>query len=101
MSNTRDKFEYTPQPIKVDDIDLDPSLNDLEEILAENNHELWAFDREKEGWSYGPKRNDDKKENPDMRPYSDLEDSEKQYDRNMAINTLKLVQKMGYKIVKE
>ena len=101
VSNTRDKFEYTPQPIKVDDIDLDPSLNDLEEILAENNHELWAFDRKKEGWSYGPKRNDDKKENPDMRPYSDLVDSEKQYDRNMAINTLKLVQKMGYKIVKE
>lgn len=101
VSNTRDKFEYTPQPIMVDDIDLDPSLNDLEEILAENNHELWAFDRKKEGWSYGPKRNDDKKENPDMRPYSDLEDSEKQYDRNMAINTLKLVQKMGYKIVKE
>ena len=101
VSNTRDKFEYDPQPIMVDDVELDPSLSDLEEILAENNHELWASDRKKEGWSYGPKRNDDKKENPDMRPYSDLEDSEKQYDRNMAIKTLKLVQKMGYKIVKD
>ena len=101
VSNTRDKFEYDPQPIMVDDVELDSSLSDLEEILAENNHELWAFDRKKEGWSYGPKRNDDKKENPDMRPYSDLEDSEKQYDRNMAIKTLKLVQKMGYRIVKD
>jgi hypothetical protein len=36
-----------------------------------------------------------------MRPYSDLADSEKNYDRKMAINTLKLAQKMGYRITKE
>ncbi len=101
VSNTRDNFEYDPQPINVDDIKLDPSLGELVEILAENNHEIWASDRKKEGWTYGPKRNDDKKENPDMRPYSDLEDKEKEYDRKMAINTLKLAQKIGYKIVKE
>lgn len=101
ITNTRDKFEYDPQPIMVDDIELDSSLLELGEILAENNHEIWAADRKKEGWTYGPKRDDDKKENPDMRPYSDLEEKEKDYDRKMAINTLKLVQKMGYKIIKE
>lgn len=101
VSNTRDRFEYDPQPIMVDDIDLDSSLSELVEVLAENNHEIWAADRKKEGWSYGSKRDDDKKENPDMRPYSDLADSEKNYDRKMAINTLKLAQKMGYRITKE
>lgn len=101
VSNTRDKFEYDPQPIMVDDVDLNPSLYELCEILAENNHEIWAADRKKAGWSYGPKRDDDKKENPDMRPYSDLEEEERDYDRKMAINTLKLVQKMGYRIIKD
>lgn len=101
VTNTREKFEYDPQQILVDDIELDSSLIELGEILAENNHEIWAADRKKEGWTYGLKRDDDKKENPDMRPYSDLEEKEKEYDRKMAINTLKLVQKMGYKIVKE
>lgn len=101
VTNTPEKFEYNPQPIMVDDVDLNPELYELGEILAENNHEIWATDRKDEGWSYGPKRDDDKKENPDMRPYSDLEEKEKDYDRKMAINTLKLVQKMGYKIVKE
>ena len=101
VTNTRDKFEYSPQPIMVDDIELNPGLVELSEILAENNHEIWAADRKKEGWSYGPKRDDEKKETPDMRPYSDLEDSEKNYDRKMAINTLKLVQKMGYRIIKD
>lgn len=101
ISNTRDKFDYNPQPIMVDDVELNSDLTLLGEILAENNHEIWAANRKKEGWSYGPKRDDDKKETPDMRPYSDLEESEKDYDRKMAINTLKLVQKMGFKIIKE
>jgi hypothetical protein len=34
-------------------------------------------------------------------PYEELTDSEKEYDRNTALETLKLVLKLGYKIEKE
>lgn len=101
VANKQEDFEYEPQPINVDDIELSPELIELGEAIAENAHEIWAKNRKEEGWSWGPKRNDQAKEHPDMIPYSDLSEQEKDYDRIMAMNTLKLVQKIGYKIIKE
>jgi hypothetical protein len=82
-------------------IELEPELDELREAIAENAHEVWAFNRKKEGWSYGPRRDDALKQTPDMVPYSQLPESEKQYDREMAINTIKLLKKLGYEIIKK
>lgn len=91
--------EYEPQPIDVSEFPLEGELKELIEAIAENNHEVWAKDRKKEGIEYGPVR--DEKHNPDMQPYSDLPESEKEYDRKAAQGILELVQRLGYKIVKE
>jgi hypothetical protein len=88
--------EYVPRPLKLDDIDIEPELLDLTEAIAENAHEVWAQGRKNQGWTYGPVRNDELKQHPDMVAYSDLTESEKQYDRDMAFNTIKLVKKLGY-----
>jgi DNA-directed RNA polymerase subunit RPC12/RpoP len=95
----RGTFEYEPRPLKLDDVMIEAELLDLRESIAENAHEVWAAGRKKEGWSYGPERDDQKKLHPDMIAYADLTDSEKQYDRDMAINTIKLVKKLGFDIV--
>jgi hypothetical protein len=92
--------EYEPHPIDVDSIPLDGNLEELQEAIAENAHDVWAEARIKEGWTYGKERNDDKKQHPDMIPYTALPDSEKEYDRIMAFNTIKLVKKLGYDIIK-
>lgn len=92
--------EYEPHPIDVDSIPLDADLEELQEAIAENAHDVWAEARKEEGWSYGKERNDAKKQHPDMIPYTALPDSEKEYDRIMAFNTIKLVKKLGYDIVK-
>lgn len=92
--------EYEPHPIDVDYIPLDGDLEELEEAIAENAHEVWAEARKKEGWTYGKERNDTNKQHPDMIPYTALPDSEKEYDRIMAFNTIKLVKKLGFDIVK-
>ena len=73
---------------------------DLREAIAENAHDVWADARIKEGWTFGPERDDVNKKHPDIIPYSALPDSEKEYDRIMAFDTIKLVKKLGYKIVK-
>ena len=44
--------------------------------------------------------NDQKKETPDMVPYCNLPESQKLYDREMAMQTLKLVKKLGFEIKK-
>lgn len=91
---------YIPQPIDLTDVELAEELYELREAIAENAHDVWAAERQAQGWTYGPQRNDQKKETPCMVAYSQLPDSEKKFDREMAMNTLKLLSKLGYDIVK-
>lgn len=91
--------EYDPQPIDVSEFPLEGELIELIEAIAENNHEIWAKDRKKEGIEYGPIR--DEKHNPDLVPYSDLPESEKKYDLKAARGILELVQRLGFKIEKK
>lgn len=91
---------YTPHPVNLDGIELTPQLEQLREAIAENAHEVWAVGRIREGWTYGPERDDKLKKHPDLIPYSELPDGEKQYDRETAMNTIKLVIKLGYDLVK-
>ena len=92
--------DYEPRPLNLEDVPLTEDLQELQEAIAENAHEVWAAARKAEGWTYGPVRNDALKQHPDLIPYSALPDSEKAYDRLMAFNTIKLVKKLGWKIVK-
>ena len=92
---------YTPNPIDTSDIRLDDSLLELTEKIAENVHEVWAAGRVNEGWKYGKERNDIKKEHPCIVRYDELPESEKDYDRNTAIETVKLIVKLGYSIKKD
>jgi len=92
--------EYEPHPIDVDDIPLDEELEELQEAIAENAHDVWAEARMKEDWTYGKERDDVNKKHPDLVPYTALPNSEKEYDRIMAFNTIKLVKKLGFDIVK-
>lgn len=98
VTNTTDRFVYEPSPIALDDVTLDDDLTELQEAIAENAHEIWAQNRTSQGWTYGPERNDPQKQTPDMVPYCNLPESEKFYDREMAMQTLKLVKKLGFEI---
>ncbi len=91
---------YRPQPIDTTEVVLPPALSELTERLAENAHELWAAQRLKENWTWGPQRNDAEKKHPCLVPYSELPDSEKEYDRQTAMGTLKAILRLGYKIDK-
>ena len=91
---------YKPEPIDLSDVELTDDLDELREAIAENAHEIWAESRQAEGWTYGPERNDVLKQTPDMVPYSRLPESEKEYDRDMAMKTIKLLKKLGYDIIR-
>lgn len=92
---------YIPQPEQTDDIILSTELNDLVEAMAKNVHEVWAESRILQGWTYGPERNDVLKHHPCLIPYEELPETEKAYDRDTAVGTLKLICKLGFKITKE
>jgi len=89
---------YEPAPIDTSHIQLSDELLALTERLAENAHDVWAKQRIAEGWTYGPRRDDAAKQNPDLVPYGELPESEKDYDRNAAMETLKAIVALGYRI---
>lgn len=91
---------YQPHPIDTSRVTLTQDILILTELLARNSHDIWAQKRLAEGWKYGPKRDDTKKEHPDLVPYKELSESEKEYDRQAAMQTLKAVIALGYSIRK-
>lgn len=92
---------YKPNPVNTEDIQLDEDILELAEVLAKNTHEVWSAGRIKEGWKYGKERNDKLKETPCLIPYEELPEVEKEYDRHTALETLKLILKLGYTISKK
>lgn len=92
---------YIPQPIDTKGVVLPNELNALAEEIAKNVHEVWAEGRMKEGWTFGEERDDAKKHHPCLVPYEELTDTEKEYDRNTSQETLKLIMKLGFRIVKD
>ena len=91
---------YIPKPCDTSQIALPAEIRELTEKLAENAHEIWASRRMAEGWRWGPRRDDAKKEHPCLVPYAELPESEKDYDRSAAIETLKVILVLGYRIEK-
>lgn len=92
------KDRYIPQPLDTTGVELPEELNALVETMARNVHEVWAAGRIAEGWVWGPVRDDAMKHHPCLVPYEELPDSEKEYDRHTAIETIKLILVQGYKI---
>lgn len=90
---------YVPKPVDTSDVVLPAELIELTEKIAKNTHDVWAVGRIKEGWKYGETRDDANKLTPCMVEYEELPESEKEYDRNTSLETIKLILKLGYRIV--
>lgn len=90
---------YRPLPIDTSSVELPPRLLRLVDLLSENAHEVWAKGRMDEGWTYGPQRDDETKKHPCLVPYIFLTDEEKEYDLNIAKETLKTLLAMKFTLV--
>ena len=93
-------MNYNPKPIDTSDINLPEELLALTERIAENVHDVWAAGRIAEGWTFGEKKDSDKKTTPLLIPYCELPESEKEYDRMTAMEDVKQIIQMGYSIIR-
>ena len=91
---------YKPAPRDTSSVVLPRPIEALTESLARNTHENWARQRIAEGWKYGPRRDDARKEHPNLVPYEELSESDKDYDRQTAMETIKAILALGYRIEK-
>ena len=44
---------YLPRPLDLSVVTVPEDLTVLVNMLAENNHNVWAMEKIKEGWKYG------------------------------------------------
>jgi RyR domain len=91
---------YEPAPIDTAGVELPDEIVELAELLARNVHDIWARQRLAQGWRYGPRRDDAARRHPDLVPYEQLPESEREYDRSTALQTLKAILALGYRIDK-
>lgn len=96
--NNADSHQYVPSPRDTSAVCLPRELEPLTEQLAAHAHDLWAVRRFSDGWKWGPERNDELRTNPCLVPYDELPESEKRYDREMALGTLKAIVSLGYRV---
>jgi hypothetical protein len=97
---TNQNNNYTPAPVDTTNVQLPEELMALAEAIAKNVHEVWAQNRMNEGWTFGPVRDDQKRQTPCLIPYEQLPEEEKAYDRNTAFGTLKFIVSQGFEIRK-
>lgn len=93
--------KYIPNPQDTTGIRLPEELESSVEAMAKNVHEVWAKTRISQGWTYGETRDDRKKKHPCLVAYEELSEEEKVFDRNTAVETLKLIMRQGFKIIRD
>lgn len=89
---------YSPQPIDTSGQAVPSPMLRLIEQLAQNTHDHWARQRFLDGWEYGPKRDDDLKQNPCLVPYEELPEEEKDYDRKITTELVLAILAKGFRI---
>jgi hypothetical protein len=66
------------------------------EVMAEAEHEGWMEDKYREGWEYGPARDDRQQLHNCLRPYKELSEATKEKDRNVVRHYPELIEHAGY-----
>jgi hypothetical protein len=93
--------DYRPKPLDTKEVRLPREIEELTEQLSRNAHEVWAKQRMSEGWKWGPQRDDAHKLHPSLVPYEQLPEPEKEYDRGTAMETVRAILALGFRIERE
>ncbi|XP_014010249.2 ryanodine receptor 2 [Salmo salar] len=73
---------YRPAPVDLSHIILSPAQEAVVELLAENDHNVWARDRIRQGWTYSSHQDVKAKRSPHLVPYSLLDERSRQSGRD-------------------
>ncbi|KAL0274262.1 UNVERIFIED_CONTAM: hypothetical protein PYX00_006731 [Menopon gallinae] len=89
---------YTPQPINTSSIVLNNDLNQIVQKFSEHYHDAWASRKLENGWTYGESWSDTNKTHPRLKPYSTLNDYEKERYKEPVRESLKALMAIGWHV---
>ena len=94
-------LNYEPKFIDSRKVHLSELVKTAAHLLAINNHDLWALARIKEGWQWGPTLQPETKLSPNLVPFDELPEEERNMDVNGVTETLKVICALGWTIVRQ
>jgi class 3 adenylate cyclase len=83
----------------LDPLELEIDAAQLE-ALSVREHDRWMRERLRQGWTYGPERDDARKHHPSLIPWEALSESEKQKDRDTVVNLRRFIKQAGFRVRK-
>ena len=89
---------FVPKPVETDEINLPSYIESVRDKLAENTHEVWSMNKIEAGWVHAETRDDVNKTHPCLTSFERLPLNEKKYDTTLALQTLKTIIALGYRI---
>ncbi|VDO40897.1 unnamed protein product [Haemonchus placei] len=90
---------FVPQPVDISNITLHHHAEEIHQKFAENLHELWAMRKIELGWSYGETRSEAQRKHPCLTSFDRLPATEKQYNINLSLDTMKTIEALGYHLI--
>lgn len=87
-----------PKSIDTSGVELDPQVLELRDKLAEHTHNVQARQIMGDAQRMGAEDMNARSGQPSLIPYQELSESEKQDERNTAIETIKAILALGYRI---
>ncbi|KAJ8013934.1 hypothetical protein DPEC_G00035000 [Dallia pectoralis] len=89
---------YRPAPVDLSHITLTPAQETVLEMLAENEHNVWARDRIRQSWSYSSHQDVKSKQSPHLVPYCMLDESSRQSVRERMQEVVCTLLVYGYSL---
>lgn len=100
-SIVKEESVFVPRPVDTSQISLPGIVAQIRDKLANNIHEMWAMGKIDAGWTYGEQMDTEEMTHPCLTTFDALPATEKKYDLNLALQTLKTILALGYKISKD
>lgn len=67
-------------------------------FLSILEHNMWVEERLEAGWTLGPKKDDVKKTNPNIKPWEQLTEEVQQYDVDVTDNIIPFLKRIGMRV---
>ena len=94
-------MKYKPEPINTSKVVLPSVICELSEVLSKNVHEVWSTRKMQEGYTFGDTDNKAAKTHHNLVPYEQLSPEDQVYDRDTALETIKVLIMLGFTIEKK
>nr|XP_046257248.1 ryanodine receptor 2 isoform X2 [Scatophagus argus] len=89
---------YRPAPVDLSQVFLSPAHEEVVNLLAENDHNVWARDHIKQGWTYGTQQDVKAKRSPHLVPYSLLDERSRRVGRESVKEAVCTLLAYGYNL---